>query len=152
LKGFSEKSFRAHPKVKAFYNLLDNPNLGQMNNKENVVSRHHDDTFRDLSDPFDGIQAQQKPYDTSGSNPYSQRKQSASSYSSNPYQQPQRPWHPNVQTTGKFSPVPSAAHRPTPSSASSASPNLTQDQVKRMEENRKRALAIRMKKQKDSSH
>ncbi|KAL7536983.1 hypothetical protein ACHAXR_007524 [Thalassiosira sp. AJA248-18] len=154
LRGFSEKAFRAHPKVKAFYNLLDNgghPNFGQPNNKENFVTRQHDDhNIGDLPDPFEGNQMQHNPYN-SGPNPYSQRKQ-ASSFSTNPYDQSRSQRQVHVQTTGSFSPVPHSAPKPPPSSTRSISPTLTQDQLKRMEENRKRALAIRLKKQKDSSH
>ena len=147
LRGFSQKTFRAHPKVKTFYNLLDNggrPSPGQVN-KENFVAEQRDDHIGDLPDPFDGDQRQRNPFNSSGStNPYSQRKLPASS--ANPYYQ-----QPRMQTSGRFSPVPQSGAKPPPSSASSISPSLTREQLQRMEENRKRALAIRLKKQGSSS-
>lgn len=178
LRGFSAKSFRAHPKVKvgnnvllfsllidssspsnlalghcfrqilkAFYSLLDGgtPNFGQVTDKENVT-QHHDDHIGEIHDPFED-QTQRNPYTSGRMNPYSQRKQPAPSSSSNPYQQYQRQRQVNVQTTGRFSPVPQSAPKP---STNSISPTLTEDQRKRMAENRKRALAIRMKKQNNS--
>eukprot|EP00579_Thalassiosira_antarctica_P012030 CAMPEP_0201922578 /NCGR_PEP_ID=MMETSP0903-20130614/10574_1 /ASSEMBLY_ACC=CAM_ASM_000552 /TAXON_ID=420261 /ORGANISM="Thalassiosira antarctica, Strain CCMP982" /LENGTH=778 /DNA_ID=CAMNT_0048459739 /DNA_START=65 /DNA_END=2401 /DNA_ORIENTATION=+ len=152
LRGFSAKSFRAHPKVKAFYSLLDGgrPNLGQITNKENVVARHHDDHIGDLPDPFEGDQTQRNPYNSGRMNPYSQRKQ-ASSFSTNPYQQPQRQSQVQ-QTAGRFSPVPQSASKPPPTSTISISPTHTQDQINRMAENRRLAIQKRMKKQNDSSH
>jgi len=146
LRGFSEKSFRAHPKVKTFYNMLDNggiPNCSQANNKENFGNQHHCE-IGDLRDPFEADQIQRNPYNSGQNmNPYSQRKQGATSFSTNPYQQTQHQGH--TQTTNRFSPVPQSVPMPPPNSTSSVSPTLTQDQVKRMEENRKRALAIRKK-------
>jgi len=152
LRGFSAKSFRAHPKVKAFYSLLDGgrPNLGQITNKENVVARHHDDHIGDLPDPFEGDQTQRNPYNSGRMNPYSQRKQ-ASSFSTNPYQQPQRQSQVQ-QTAGRFSPVPQSASKPPPTSTISISPTHTQDQINRMAENRRLAIQKRMKKQNDLSH
>lgn len=151
LRGFSEKSFRAHPKVKVFYSLLDNggiPKCSQVNNKENFVTQHPDDHIGELRDPFEADQAQRNPYNSGNSmNPYSQRKQGASSFSTNPYQQSQRQTQGYTQAAGRFSPMPQSVPRPPPNSTSSTSPTLTQDQVKRMEESRKRAIAIRMKKQ-----
>mmetsp|Transcript_33258 Transcript_33258/g.61031 ORF Transcript_33258/g.61031 Transcript_33258/m.61031 type:complete len:85 (-) Transcript_33258:75-329(-) len=82
-------------------------------------------------------------------NPYSQRKQ-ASSFPPQAYQQIQRQAT-HVQTSARFSPVPQSAPKPPPTSTSSISPSLTRDQMNRMEENRRRALAIRMKKQNNSS-
>jgi hypothetical protein len=43
--------------------------------------------------------------------------------------------------------VPQFTPKPRPNSTSSTPPTLTQDQLARIEENRKRALAIRRKKQ-----
>jgi len=148
LRGFSASSFRAHPKVKAFYNLLDGgcPNSGQINNKENVVSQHHDDHFGDLHDPFEGDQMHCNPYINGRTNPYSQRKQ-ASLSSARIYQQPQR----HAMRMQAAGPQPQSAPKP-PNSMSSISPTLTRDQINRMEENRRRALAIRMNKQNGSSH
>ena len=155
LRGFSQKTFRAHPKVKTFYNLLDNggrPSPGQVN-KENFVAEQRDDHIGDLPDPFDGDlpdpfdegnQTQRNHYNSGPMNPYHQRKLPASS--TNPYYQ-----QPRVQTSGRFSPVPQSGAKPPPSSASSISPSLTREQLQRMEENRKRALAIRLKKQGNSS-
>ena len=144
--------------MKAFYRLLDggDPNLGQVTNKrhvnkENTASRHHSDAFGDLQDPFEGNPTQRNPYSSGSTNPYSQRKQPASN-STNPYHQYQQNQRQgNVQTNGRFSPMPRSSPKPPPT-VSSASPTLTQDQKRRMEENRKRALAIRMKKQNSSSH
>ena len=145
LRGFSEKSFRAHPKVKAFYRVLDGkpPNVGTNKrhiNKENVASRPVDH-IGELPDPFEAGDPRQgnNPYN-SGGNPYAQRKQQPGS---NPYQQRA------YQANGRFSPSLQTSPRP-PSSMSSASPTLTQEQKQRMEESRKRALAIRMKKQQSS--
>ena len=145
LRGFSEKSFRAHPKVKAFYRVLDGkpPNVGTNKrhiNKENVASRPVDQ-IGELPDPFEARDPRQgnNPYN-SGSNPYTQRKHQPGS---NPYQQRA------YQANGRFSPMPQTSPRP-PSSMASASPTLTQEQKQRMEESRKRALAIRMKKQQSS--
>ncbi|KAL9190689.1 hypothetical protein ACHAXT_000395 [Thalassiosira profunda] len=147
LRGFSEKCFRAHPKVKTFYRLLDGdaPPTGPANEKENARAQHPDDCLGDF-DPFEGGSAQGNPYSSGSRNPYPQQKQPPSSYGSNPYGQPQGSGQGQVQTMGRFSPVPSAP-RPTVS----ISPNLTEDQRLRMEENRKRALAIRMQKQNGSS-
>mmetsp|Transcript_33213 Transcript_33213/g.71772 ORF Transcript_33213/g.71772 Transcript_33213/m.71772 type:complete len:85 (+) Transcript_33213:172-426(+) len=83
-------------------------------------------------------------------NPYAQRQQ-ASSFPPQACQQTQRQAM-HVHTSGRFSPVPHSAPKPFPTSAISISPTLTRDQVNRMEENRRRALAIRMKKQNNSSH
>lgn len=143
LRGFSEKSFRAHPKVKAFYRVLDGkpPNVGTNKrhiNKENVVS-HPIDQIGELPDPFEDPRQGNNPYNSS-SNPYTQRKHQPGS---NPYQQRA------YQANGRFSPNPQTSPRP-PSSMASASPTLTQEQKQRMEESRKRALAIRMKKQQSS--
>lgn len=126
LRGFSEKTFRAHPKVKAFYSLLaggsrgggDVASSGQVaTNKENQQCQS------------DGAQTiQVNPYTSGSRNPYSQPTMTrASPVSQTINSQP----HPNA-----------ASHTPSPPS------NLTQDQLARMEENRKRAIAIRMKKQK----
>lgn len=129
LRGFSEKTFRAHPKVKAFYSLLAGDSRGGgdvassgrvATNKENTVLLQRCQS--------DGAQAKQvNPY-TSGSR--------------NPYSQP---------TMTRNSPVSQMNNctQPRPTSASHTLPppsNLTQDQLARMEENRKRAIAIRREK------
>mmetsp|Transcript_11040 Transcript_11040/g.27143 ORF Transcript_11040/g.27143 Transcript_11040/m.27143 type:complete len:262 (+) Transcript_11040:1801-2586(+) len=147
LRGFSEKSFRAHPKVKAFYSLLDKggiPDFGQVTNKENAI-QHDCDNIGDLHDPFEGHHG--NPYNSGNTKPYSHQRQPIPSFTKNPYQQSQHSKQVNVQITGRFSHVPQVTPKP-----SAASPAPTQDQVKRMEENRKRALAIRMKKQNISTH
>lgn len=107
----------------------DISNSGQAaTNKENV-SRHCD---------FYGEQTQRNPYTSGPMNPYFQQTKPGTSFSSNPYE--------------RFSPVPRSTPKPHPNSTSSTPPNLTQDQLVRMEENRKRALAIRMKKQNSPSY
>jgi len=130
LRGFNERCFRAHPKVKTFYKLLESGGLmSSPINKENAAG----------IDPFsceDDRPPQRPPY-VPGQNPY--KRQAA--VPSNPYGGRQHP----VQTNGRFSPNP--AQNPARSQPVSASPNLTEDQRRRMEENRRRALAIRMKKQ-----
>ena len=69
----------------------------------------------------------------------------------------QRPPQPPQRTQQQFqrvSPIPQQrtqhAYPTPPSATSSASPTLTAEQRQRMEENRRRALAIRMKKQQNS--
>lgn len=112
-------------------------------NKENNTSQQRQEQqhgLGDLGDPFEDNQRQSNMCNTGGRiNHYSERKQS----SSNPYQQNQQQRLTNVaQTAGRFSPMPQM-----PTSTNSVSPTLTNDQIRRMEENRRRALAIRMKKQ-----
>ncbi len=114
---------------KAFYSLLESggsmPSFGEVAiNKENIVSQHCG---------FYGGQTQPNHCTAGSRNPYSQQAKPGKSISSNPYQ--------------TFSPVP---HHP--DSNNSTPTNLTQDQLARIEENRKRALAIRMKKQKSLSY
>lgn len=129
LRGFSEKTFRAHPKVKTFYSLLAGDSRGGgyvassgrvATNKENTVLLQRCQS--------DGTQAVQvNPY-TSGSR--------------NPYSQPTMTRNSPVSQMNNYS-------QTRPNSASLTPPppsNLTQDQLARMEENRKRAIAIRMKK------
>lgn len=98
------------------------------------------DQIGELPDPFEAGNPRQgnNPYN-SGSDPYAQRKQPGSY----PYQQRA------YQANGRFSPMPHTSPRPS-SSMASTSPTLTQEQKQRMEESRKRALAIRMKKQQSS--
>lgn len=136
LRGFSEKTFRAHPKVKAFYSLLagagggggsDIPSSGRVvTNKENTVLLQRCQS--------DGAQAVHvNPYTSGSRNPYSQPTMTRIS--------------PVSQMKNYSQPRPnSASHTPPPPS------NLTQDQLARMEENRKRAIAIRMKKQNSPSY
>lgn len=118
------------PQVKTFYRLLDSGGLMPSPlNKENAAG----------IDPFsreDDGPPQRPPY-VPGQNPY--KRQAA--VSSNPYGGRQHP----VQSNGRFSPKP--VQNPARPYPVSASPNLTEDQRRRMEENRRRALAIRMKKQ-----
>jgi hypothetical protein len=155
LRGFSDKSFKAHPKVKvsvyasfrlwsfptlplitwllvlptskAFYSFLDKggvPSPGEVAiNKENIASQYGG---------FYGEQTQSNPYNSGPRNPYFQHMKPGTTVSSNPYR--------------TLSHVP-----PNPISNSSIPPNLTQVQLARIEENRKRALAIRMKKQNSPS-
>jgi ATP-dependent DNA helicase PIF1 len=160
LRGFSEKAFRAHPKVKEFYRLLNGgaPNP-KRNGKENLNNFH--DEIGDVADPF---VAPNLPTQThargSGSrtpvNPYSNQPQQApSSYAGNPYNRQQYQYQPRPPQPAQFqqrvSPIPQQQQQQQPpSSASSVSPTLTAEQKRRMEENRKRALAIRMKKQHNS--
>lgn len=175
LRGFSEKAFRAHPKVKEFYRLLNGgtPNI-QKHGKENLKNSH-DDGFGDMVDPFLAPNPTQNHGRGRGNgngstpvNPYSNHHKlqpaPSSSYPSNPYdrqqqqQYQQRPPQPPPQRTQqqfqRVSPIPQQrtqhAYPTPPSAASSASPTLTAEQRQRMEENRKRALAIRMKKQQNS--
>ncbi|EJK60099.1 hypothetical protein THAOC_19608 [Thalassiosira oceanica] len=130
LRGFNERCFRAHPKVKTFYKLLESGGLMPSPiNKENAAGI---DSFSCEDD-----RPPQRPPYVPGQNPY--KRQAA--VPSNPYGGRQHP----VQTNGRFSPNP--AQNPARSQPVSASPNLTEDQRRRMEENRRRALAIRMKKQ-----
>lgn len=130
LRGFNERCFRAHPKVKTFYKLLESGGLmSSPINKENAAGI---DSFSCEDD-----RPPQRPPYVPGQNPY--KRQAA--VPSNPYGGRQHP----VQTNGRFSPNP--AQNPARSQPVSASPNLTEDQRRRMEENRRRALAIRMKKQ-----
>ena len=82
---------------------------------------------------------QQNPGNTGSMNPYFQGKQAPPPYSNNYYQQYQRQ---PVQTNGRFSPMNSSAQRSTPTTTG-VSPTITQEQRRRMEENRKRALAKR---------
>jgi len=172
LRGFSEKAFRAHPKVKEFYRLLNGgaPNP-KRNGKENL---NNFDGIGDLADPFVAPNPPPPPptrqnhsrgggiTPTNNRNPYSSQRQQPSSYSGNPYnrQQQYQPRPPPPQFQQRVSPVPNHHHHhhqqqtqnlyPTPPSAASVSPTLTTEQKRRMEENRKRALAIRMKKQQNS--
>jgi len=165
LRGFSEKAFRAHPKVKEFYRLLNGgaPNP-KRNGKENL--NNFDDGIEDLADPFVAPNPPPTQNQTRRSgctpvnnpNPYTNQRQPPSSYSGNPYNRQQqyqpRPPQP-AQFQQRLSPVPQQQQRsrnpyPTPPSAASVSPTLTAEQKRRMEENRKRALAIRMKKQQNS--
>jgi hypothetical protein len=112
--------------LKAFYSLLDgNSSSRQVStNKENIVLHHSE---------FSGDQMERNTYTSGPRNPYFQQTNPSTSFSSNPY--------------GRFSPVPQFTIKPRPNSTSSTPPTLTQDQLARIEENRKRALAIRMKKQ-----
>ena len=84
---------------------------------------------------------------------YSQQKQ-ALSFSANPYEHPQHQRQVQVQAARRFSPVPRLAPKPPPTSTNGISQTLTQEQINRMEmeDNRRRALTIRMKKQNDASH
>eukprot|EP00986_Skeletonema_menzelii_P000586 scaffold162_cov143-Skeletonema_menzelii.AAC.5 len=171
LRGFSEKAFRAHPKVKEFYRLLNggapNPKRHGKENLNNI------DGIGDLADPFvaPNPPPPQQQNQTLGSGstplnnpfPYSNQRQPPSSYSVNPYHRDSRPPQP-APYQQRVSPVPHHHHThhqqqqrshnpyPTPPSATSVSPTpqLTAEQKRRMEENRKRALAIRMKKQQNS--
>ena len=167
LRGFSEKAFRAHPKVKEFYRLLNGgtPNP-KKNGKENFSNSH--DGIGDLGDPFvASIPSAQNQYQAriSGStsvnpNPYSnnQNQPQPSSFGGNPYNRHQtKQYHVPAQYQQRVSPTPQQQQGrkqntyPTPpSAAGSVSPTLTAEQRQRMEENRKRALAIRMKKQQNS--
>ncbi len=166
LRGFSEKAFRAHPKVKEFYRLLNGgaPNP-KRNGKENL---NNFDGIGDLADPFVApnppptTQNQARgggTTPTNNRNPYSSQRQPPSSYSGNPYnrQQQYQPRPPPPQFQQRVTPNHQHHHQqqtnipyPTPPSAASVSPTLTAEQKRRMEENRKRALAIRMKKQQNS--
>lgn len=113
-------------RLKAFYSLLDGNSRSRQvaTNKENIVLRHSE---------FSGDQMERNLYTSGPRNPYFQQTNPNTSFSSNPY--------------GRFSPVPQSTPKPHPNSTSSTPPTLTQDQLARIEENRKRALAIRMKKQ-----
>ncbi|KAL3757376.1 hypothetical protein ACHAWU_008537 [Discostella pseudostelligera] len=133
LRGFSEKCFRAHPKVKAFYNLLDNGGASKITNKENVYG-HYSEVE----------QTQYNPYNSSSANPYSQRKQIVTPYPPNPYNQSNRQMQYSVPINERTSPVP---HTASLSSSTSSATTLTPEQIKRIEENRQRALAIRLNKQ-----
>ena len=147
LRGFSDKSFKAHPKVKvrfhtssrywsfptlplitvgiadfkAFYSFLENggaPSPGEVAiNKENIAVQ---------CGVLYGEQTQSNPYISGPRNPYFQQIKPGPLNSSNPYR--------------SLTPVP-------PNPISNEMPNLTQDQLARIEENRKRAFAIRMMKQ-----
>ncbi len=112
--------------LKAFYSLLDGNSSSRQvaTNKENVVLQRSE---------YDGDQMKRNPYTSGPMNPYFQQTKPNTSFSSNPYE--------------RFSPVPQSTPKPYPNSTRSTPPNLTQDQLARIEENRKRALAIRMKKQ-----
>ena len=122
----------------AFYNLLDNggaPIVGHADrNKENVV--YHCSEI---------VRAQHHPCNSSSANPYfsQQTKQIVTPYPSNPYNQTHRHMQYSVPMNERNSPIPHTA------SASSSNPSttLTPDQIRRIEENRQRALAIRMNKQ-----
>lgn len=169
LRGFSARSFKAHPKVKAFYDLLDgnSPNLsGEITDKENF-DQHPGDDMGDLGDPFEehrscanhpprkqGASFSSNPYQ----NPQRQMQPQASSFSTNPYQQSRRqmlpqgssfstnPYQQPTRQRQCVSPLPQP-----PNSTNNTSHTLTQDQRLRMEENRRRAIAIRMKKRNGSS-
>ncbi|KAK1743712.1 ATP-dependent DNA helicase [Skeletonema marinoi] len=138
LRGFSEKAFRAHPKKWK----------GNLNN--------FDDGIGDLADPFVAPNPPPSQNQTRRSgctpvnnpNPYTNQRQPPPSYSGNPYNRQQqyqpRPPQP-AQFQQRLSPVPQQQQR-----SPSVSPTLTAEQKRRMEENRKRALAIRMQKQQNS--
>ena len=113
-------------RLKAFYSLLDGNSRSRQvaTNKENIVLRHSE---------FSGDQMERNLYTSGPRNPYFQQTNPNTSFSSNPY--------------GRFSPVLQSTPKPHPNSTSSTPPTLTHDQLARIEENRKRALAIRMKKQ-----
>ena len=168
LRGFSEKAFRAHPKVKEFYRLLNggapNPKRHGKENLNNFdgIGDLADDPFAAPNPPLP--QQSQARGNTPVNNPnpyYSNQRQQTSSYSGNPYHRESRPPQPPPYQQ-KVSPVPhhhtqyqqqqQRSHNPypTPPSATSVSPTLTAEQKRRMEENRKRALAIRRKKQQNS--
>jgi ATP-dependent DNA helicase PIF1 len=153
LRGFSEKAFRAHPKVKEFYRLLNGGAPNPTRSEKENLNNFHDD-FGDIVDPF-VAPTPRNVARGSGSTPvnpyFNHPQQASSSYSGNPYNRQQRPPQP-AQFQQRVSPIPQQQQQhqrtfPTPPSASSVSPVLTAEQKRRMEENRKRALAIRMKKQ-----
>lgn len=122
---------------KAFYNLLDNggaSKIGDLDtNKENV-----DGHYSEIE------QTQYNPYNSSSANPYSQRKQIVTPYPPNPYNQSNRQMQYSVPINERTSPVP---HTASLSSSTSSATTLTPKQIKRIEENRQRALAIRLNKQ-----
>ena len=123
-------TYHALSKVKTFYKLLDSGGLMPSPiNKENAAGI---DSFSREDD-----RPPQRPPYVPGQNPY--KRQAAAS--SNPYGGRHHP----VQTNGRFSPK--TAQNPARTYPVTASPNLTEEQRRRMEENRRRALAIRMKKQ-----
>ena len=200
MRGFSEKAFRAHPKVKVmnlsvatcfyasffffdlnyfllgefpfwqeFYRILESPtSTKNAYNEGNFSARHHDE-IDDLGDPFETVTKPQEktplnPRSSVPSNPYFQQKRSCPSFADNPYQKlhswRQRSFH----STGP-GPVPQShtgqqeamattttqhSHPCSTPQSNDISHTLTQEQLNRMEENRLRALAIRMKRQRNS--
>jgi hypothetical protein len=113
--------------------------LAEASNKENFDA-HHGDGIGDLADPF----AQKNPSSNGGpSNPYIKRSfHSANSYNVTNATQPQA----HVPTRAPYSN--NNDKNPPPKKIS---PTLTQDQIQRIEENRKRAISIKMKRLQESS-
>ena len=152
---------------KAFYEVLEDPSkaIAAISDKENCEA-HRDGEFGEL-DPFGGC-----------SNPYQQQHQPHKRHAtatmtnningglSNPYQNHSQA-HVHTSTASRYSRqssgsarMPSQFQQAQPSGSTSInarsppnniSPTLTQDQKRRMEENRQRALAIRMKRLQGSS-
>ena len=130
------------------------------NNKENKVAQQFEITS-DLRDPFED-QTPSNPYATGSSNPYLRPKSSRSPMrtNNNPYKQARPAIHTSFQHH-RPAPFHQQSHANQNTTATSnaqfskfgsapqnnKSPPLTHDQLQRMEENRQRALAIRMKKQ-----
>jgi len=176
LRGFSKDVFRAHPLVKAFYEVLEDPSkaIAAISDKENCEA-HRDGELGELLDPFGGCsnpyQQQHQPHkrhataaiaNTNGglSNPYQNRSQThvqtsnESSFSHRSSSSGLNQYHHKNSAR-----IPSQFQQAQPSGSisinarspsNSTSSTLTQDQKRRMEENRQRALAIRMKRQQRS--
>jgi hypothetical protein len=132
--------------------MLESPHAveAEIHNKENHDA-HHGDEIGELADPFAYAPQQgskRNPYNKAGGsmNPYNQHKPFSSSL--NPYRQayPQQQGS-FSQNTGQVVPRANCTKPSRIPPSNDVSPTLTQDQIQRMEENRQRALAIRMKRQ-----
>jgi hypothetical protein len=152
LAPYHDQAFYNLHRLQQFYRTLESPAaaLAEASNKENFDA-HHGDGIGDLADPF----AQKNPYSNGGpSNPYIKR----SFPSAKPYNE--RSFH-SANSYNVTNATQPQAHVPTRAPYSNnndknpppknISPTLTQDQIQRIEENRKRAISIKMKRLQESS-
>jgi hypothetical protein len=161
-----------HYNLQEFYQMLDNPAaaVAAASEKENVEA-HHGGELGELADPFGGssnpyqqnmarargVSDNRGPGSYQKRHTYAQNQNNASNIS--PYQRNGSfNQYQKQQSGSKYTHVPNRAQAPPTNvnhvrspTPNNVSPTLTEEQRRRMEENRQRALAIRLKKQQGSS-